>query len=170
MSTSDGGFLICGSSRVNNEIGTRSGFLMKLDSNGEYEWFRRYQPNTCDTGEEEDTYIYGVSELRDGGFALCGRYICDGRQELVTDAIVVITDKFGCIEPGCEKLVSVQKLSLNPIKIVTNPSNGSFHLTTNDANQISEIKVIDMQGREVKSKIEKRSESISLQIDAVPGL
>lgn len=176
VSTSDNGFVICGSSRMNNSVGTIGGFLMKLDSNGNYEWFRRYQPDTCNIveGASQDTYIYAVSELDNGGFVLSGRFICDGSLDhgggYFTPAIVIVTDESGCLEPGCQKTVGVAQQTTSNLKIAPNPSKGHFSILDDRVNEITQIYITDIQGRIVEYQREIGSKSINIKMNTVSGL
>ena len=154
IKTFDGGLAICGNAYVDTEIGYESGFLMKLDDSGEVSWFRNYQVDSSspDNGLKQKTYVYGVSELDNGGFVMSGRYISPPSPEYpgaFNSALSIITDEYGCIEPGCQNKVSVDKIELSGFKVVPNPSHGIFRILGDSLTDIVSIKITTMNGQTI---------------------
>ena len=154
IKTKDGGYAICGHNSIDNEVGYEVGFLLKLDSLGTVSWFRRYQVDSSspDNGLKQKTYVYGVSELDNGGFVMSGRYISPPSPEYpgaFNSALSIITDEYGCIEPGCQNKVSVDEIELSGFKVVPNPSNGIFRILGNSLTDIVSIKITTMNGQTI---------------------
>ncbi|MCC6410864.1 MAG: gliding motility-associated C-terminal domain-containing protein [Saprospiraceae bacterium] len=61
--TSDGGFIVCGSSRPSSG-GVTGGLYLKFDASFNLEWSRNYRDGF--------TVVYDIQQLDDGGFIACG--------------------------------------------------------------------------------------------------
>ena len=151
ISTKDKGFAICGNSYVENEVGDEAGFLIKLDSLGEVSWFRRYQvDSSASTSTQfQKTYIYGISQSNNGSFLMSGRYISPPSTEYpfgYNTALSIITDEFGCIEPGCQKLNDVKEFESHRLLLVPNPSSGDFSIKGGSINNIESVDILTMSG------------------------
>lgn len=61
--TSDGGFIYCGSKLVSN--GNRDGFLLKVDAQGNKQWYKTYGGKLVD-------HLFDVLQTQDGGYIAVG--------------------------------------------------------------------------------------------------
>jgi hypothetical protein len=106
--TSDGGFVITGSTNSNNPLG--DAFLLKTDFDGDEVWFKTY-------GDSSDSETgYRVKELSDGGYIISG-HTADTSSN-TTDVLLIRTDELGNLiwlktfgETGSEYGYSVQEVS-----------------------------------------------------------
>ena len=85
--TSDGGFVICGSSTIG--YGYSAAFLLKTNSLGDTLWTKSFLGN-------RGSYGYCVEQTTDGGYILAGE-ISDSLSTEVRDVLLVKTDPFGDI-------------------------------------------------------------------------
>jgi len=176
IKTNDGGFALCGNNYVENEVGYEAGFLMKLDSEGDVSWFRRYQVDSAtpyDTNQKQKTYVYGLSQLDNGGYAFSGRYISPPAPEFdggpFNSALSIITDEYGCVKSGCQDVVGIAEvedgmsLTLRP-----NPSQGSFTVPL-----IKEAKVISLlntKGEVLQQLYDIKESRVLMHTDVPSGL
>jgi len=154
----DGSILLVGSSRDNGKYGYDVGFLLKLDGNGKYQWYRQYEIsiNKPYTVGKENIFCYGVTKLAKGGYALAGEYRSDPSDSFPTGTqrgLVLFVDSFGCLEPGCEVN---DKIGIDEVQakqeyftVYPNPSNGNVQITSSNNQKPDKIAVFDMQGRVV---------------------
>lgn len=103
----DSSILICGTTSNSKEAiySDQQGFILKLDKNGEYMWYRQHELSvaTPHNGGKENIYIYGITTLKNGGYALAGEYRSDPSDSFPTGTqrgLVLFLDSFGCMEPG----------------------------------------------------------------------
>jgi hypothetical protein len=84
--TSDNGFIICGQTK---SYGNTAGdaWLVKMDVSGNVEWSKKYGD-----GNINGEVSYDVTQLSDGGYALCGAHMFSAG---VTQGFVVRTDNQG---------------------------------------------------------------------------
>jgi len=73
--------------------GDNDGFIVKLDSTGALQWARTY-------GGEGADYLWQISQLPSGGFAVAGHSASAGSAG-AEDAFVLHTDEYGRV-PGCQ--------------------------------------------------------------------
>jgi hypothetical protein len=154
----DGSILLVGSSRDNGKYGYDVGFLLKLDGNGKYQWYRQYEIsiNKPYTVGKENIFCYGVTHLAKGGYALAGEYRSDPSDSFPAGTqrgLVLFVDSFGCLEPGCEVN---DKIGIDEVQakqeyftVYPNPSNGNIQITSSNNQKPDKIEVFDMQGRVV---------------------
>ncbi|HYV90528.1 MAG TPA: hypothetical protein VE978_02050 [Chitinophagales bacterium] len=64
--TSDGGYIVGGDS-YNPNLYTIDAYLIRMDSDGNLVWYRKF-------GGSGDDYIYSVKQTNDGGFIAAGSY------------------------------------------------------------------------------------------------
>lgn len=154
----DGAIILVGSARGNGVYGYDLGFVLKLDKNGKYKWYRQYDITIAKPYAEgkENIFTYGVTKLVNGGYALAGEYRSDPSARFPNGTqrgLVLFVDSFGCYEPGCE---SNDKIGMDIVQekhqyfaVYPNPSTGTIHLEGYDNLKPVKIEVFDMQGREI---------------------
>ena len=138
------------------------GFLLKMDSEGQIEWFRQFTPYPYPENNPafyQYTHIHHVLKTSDGGFLCTGEYASassDQHPNGIQTAFALKVDAYGCLEEGCE-ITSVEELSItlsSPIKVWPNPVTGnSFNITSQLDLHIASIELIDVQGRKISSAV-----------------
>jgi len=98
----NGDIICCGRYKANQEY-IKDGWIVKFTSSGDSLWSRVI--NHDDSISEGFTYI---SQASDGGYYLTGYSWVPGDNS--SKAWIVKTDSFGCVVPGCEKVVSVEDI------------------------------------------------------------
>lgn len=158
----DGSILCVGSSRDNGKYGYDVGFLLKLDKNGQYLWYRQYELSiaTPYNGGKENIFSYGITALKNGGYALAGEYRSDPSDSFPNGTqrgLALFVDSFGCMEPGCHVNDKVGIEESRPFHsaqddffLYPNPSNGVLEIRSKLSKvKIKQVDVYDMQGRKV---------------------
>ncbi|MFT4521368.1 MAG: hypothetical protein ACI8ZN_000298 [Bacteroidia bacterium] len=114
-------------------LGSEYGYLLKLDSNGRYEWFRKYSKHIDKpyNNGSEFTHIVGSTQLRSGGYILSGEYRSHPSDSFpggVQQAILFKVDEHGCEVPGCQEKDAIEAVApLNSdFTVFPNPSDGWF--------------------------------------------
>jgi len=167
--TSDGGYIMLGYGYDGVTMGFT--FMIKLDENGEEEWFKQYVP----TIPFHTANGWDVEITPDGGLAFVGNFV-----ELDDEGIggaqntwVVKTDGCGEVEfNGCAYTVDVEesKIKINNLKVWPNPANALLNLEyTGNAHS---VELIDLYGKTVLSKpVTGNQHLFELMIgDIAPGL
>lgn len=159
-SKKDGGLIIVGQIIDKSD----EAFLMKLDENGNFKWFRKYWiqfSKPKQEGWKEKLFLYGVTELDNGNFALAGEYRSPGSDSFpngTQQAIVLFVDSFGCLEPGCHKTDGIA--TLKPIQksfiVYPNPSTGAYTIKAKNNQRINKIEIYDALGRTVNFRFENQ--------------
>jgi hypothetical protein len=152
-----GNILLVGSARDNGKYGYDIGFLLKLDKNGQYLWYRQYELSiaTPYNGGKENIFSHGITALKKGGYALAGEYRSDPSDSFpngTQKGLVLFVDEYGCMEPGCQendnigvrKFEATQKL----FKVFPVPSNGYIDIRSDTRGlRLKKAEVYNMQGR-----------------------
>lgn len=166
-SLDDGSFLIvndAGFTEVNGTgpDGKLMGCLLKLDSNRDSLWRMTYtyynNPPEIQFATFAKHYLLDSKPTPDGGF-VCSGWIEQQQQDpnpfLQTPWLFKV-DSLGCLEPGCQD-VGVSEIVIglqNTMSLYPNPTYSIAKITFSFPSdyappQISDLVVIDMQGREV---------------------
>jgi hypothetical protein len=155
METVDGGFIL---------VGTRGieGLSIKVTEDAEYVWHRFYHPPGItweEHGADVKMEILGMSATSDGGFIMAGEYLADPGTFFpngIQSAFALKVDEYGCLEPDCQLAdtlgTSIAEAELPEINMYPNPVGEVLYIEVVDINhQISDIRIIDMLGRESSS-------------------
>ena len=166
-SLDDGSFLIVNDAGFTEANGTGPdgklmGCLLKLDSNRDSLWRRTYtyynNPPEIQFATFAKHYLLDSKPTPDGGF-VCSGWIEQQQQDpnpfLQTPWLFKV-DSLGCLEPGCQD-VGVTEIVIglqNTMSLYPNPTYSIAKITFSFPSdyappQISDLVVIDMQGREV---------------------
>ncbi len=155
IQTEDSSIIIVGNTLDNGSNGDYMGFILKLDKNGAYQWYRRLELNINGGGGEERLYINGVTEMDNGSFALAGEYrseVSDSFPLGIQRGVIILADEFGCIEPGCELKDNVGDLTHKSFtSVYPNPSTGKITVITQLGDPL-EIMVYSVSGQLVQSE------------------
>ncbi|MBI1306870.1 MAG: hypothetical protein GC181_09705 [Bacteroidetes bacterium] len=171
----DGGYLIVGRSFYSETFGEQVGFMLKLNSKGEFVWYRKYQHHVCTpySGGFEITRILGVTELSNGNIVLAGEYISapsDSFPKGFQSGITFFTDQYGCLMEDCEKPSfindSVQHYS-NRTKVFPNPSSdGDIHISNSDSIK-REFWLFDVKGALIHFGNYVHDTSFSIEVNGI---
>ena len=89
--------------------GNKAGTIFKTDSNGNILWQRYYYTSY------HDHYLYTIKHTIDGkGFLMTGICLDTTAVKGAQNGWLIVTDSFGCIQPGCQLHDLVQEI--NPFK------------------------------------------------------
>ncbi len=152
----NGDLVFVGYSRDNGKYGYDVGFSLKLDKNGNFKWYRQYEVTVAGpyNSGEENIFLYGISKLRNGGYALCGEYRShpsDSFPSGCQKGVVLFVDSFGCMEPGCQKNDNIGVAELQAAKslfsVYPNPSSSEFHILNTKSQTPNRLEVYDAYGR-----------------------
>mgnify|MGYP006125654993 CR=1 FL=1 len=156
----DSNIIIVGNTRDYGTNGYDLGYALKLDKFGEYQWLRQYEINISkpDGNGQEKLFLNGVTELKNGSFALAGEYRSDPSDSFPNGTqrgVVLFVDEFGCLEPGCQLTDGVAELQTKQavFRVYPNPSSGQIEVRSERLDiRLKKIEVFDMQGMLVYSQ------------------
>lgn len=66
LQTSDGGYVVSGTTNSTSKNGSFEAFLFKTDENGTLQWFKTY-------GDGNNSFIYSMTNTSDGGYTITGK-------------------------------------------------------------------------------------------------
>jgi hypothetical protein len=161
--TSDGGAVVSGG-RYGWFFDTYS-WLMKIDAEGNEEWYREYTYETCD----DCTNIFGdIESTPDGGYIMAGHFVnyaVDPR----TSTWLVKVDACGDLEwQGCEPL-SVPERRGQSFTVYPNPSRGQFTVETSTQSRAKSWGIFDLSGRQVAQGSEASVQQFSVDLSLPSG-
>ena len=141
IQTKDSAIVIVGNTLDKGTNGDYLGYILKLDKFGQYQWYRHLELNINGSpGKKERLYINGVTELKNGGFALAGEYRSEQSDSFpfgTQAGVMILTDEFGCMKPGCELKDNIQEVRKNDFVTVSpNPSSGTFNVKSRLPSQL----------------------------------
>jgi hypothetical protein len=177
----DSSILICGTTSNSKEAvySDQQGFLLKLDKNGQYLWYRQYELSiaTPYNGGKENIFSYGITALKNGGYALAGEYRSDPSASFPNGTqrgLVLFVDEYGCMEPGCQinDNISVDELkAANALfSVYPNPTSGRVQITSANKQIPEKVEVYDMQGRAVDYTLNNRLTSNQITLNSPSGI
>ena len=148
--TSDGGYVLSGSSRssdsdVTNNLGLTDIWILKIDDNGNLEWKKNY-------GGSGNDYCTDVRETMDGGFISTGFTSSDddfGNQVPPTLFGNLFIMKLAPLSVGLNESTGESK-----IRVFPNPNSGFFTVNTSLINTPLSIVVHDVNGKVIYTKTE----------------
>ncbi len=126
--TSDGGYIITGSTESFSTGGGYDVYLIKIDTYGNQQWYKTF-------GSINNDYGYSVQQTFDGGYIICGI-----RNENI---YLIKTDINGNTTNINE--IDISKL-ISKVDIYPNPTTG---LVSIKAERIKSIEVINLQGKQI---------------------
>ncbi len=182
----DGGYICCGEQNFPGNYDLHSsGWLLRLNVDGDSLWFRRY------TYGKENTYINNgildVTLCQDGGFIATGEVWDDPPNELQKIWVLKV-DSIGCEYAGCDSTVSVAEIGggeagkqggmeawgQGGLEVWPNPASGvlSAKCLGLSAGISYSLSIYDLFGREVrKIPVPDPGNDIQFSVeDFVPGL
>jgi len=156
----DGGFVMLGYGihphPTDSNLDTEFSYMLKVDENGEEEWYHEYLPPTLFL----NPWVYDLEVTPDGGYAFVGNFLQSEDPDssgwpipIAQHTWVVKTDRCGEVEfNGCVYTVDVEesKTQNNHLKVWPNPANALINLEfTVNAHS---VELIDLYGKTVLSK------------------
>jgi len=160
--TPDGGFVMLGYGYDGVTMGFT--FMIKLDENGEEEWFKQYIP----TIPYHTANGWDLEITPDGGLAFVGNFF-----ELDDEGIggaqntwVVKTDGCGEVEyNGCAYTVGVNEAITNDKKLKMWPNPATTSLNLEYTGDVTKIELTDLYGKKVLSKAVNNEHLFELKIE-----
>lgn len=143
--TSDGGAVILGGRYgLNNDL---YAWILKVDVDGNQEWFQEYTYETCDNCWN---LLYDIEVAPDGGYVAAGNFnnsIVDVRD----NPWLLKVDACGELEwQGCAP-VGVEEKEPQSFSVYPNPSGGVINIVTESQTQLEAYAIYDLSGRNLDS-------------------
>jgi hypothetical protein len=143
LPTPDGGIIF---------VGTNPGYfynydawLQKVDSDGNEEWFKNVNYQTCNDCEN---ILYDIELAPDGGYIAAG-YFINWEVDPRSSTWLLKVDACGDLEwQGCSPL-NVPERKGQSFSIYPNPSTGRFTVETSSQNRVRAWRMHDLSGRQV---------------------
>lgn len=148
--TTEGGFILTGSSNIGTNGGTTNVSVFRTDSTGNILWTKEFGGNYADGGNE-------IMRTADGGYVLTGL----ANANTIGNGVMYLIkmDSTGTVNTPLS--IEPEYLSEVEISLYPNPSNGKIYLETEIANL--EIRVYNLEGKEVYSyKLVKGKNSLQV--------
>jgi hypothetical protein len=155
----DGGYICCGQQQEpgNNDF-LYFGWLLRLDSDGDSIWFRRYSYNNVDPFYDNE--LMDVSLAQDGGFIATGQVWDDDSLNGLQKIWVLKVDSLGCDSAGCDTTVGIKEQhggmkarGHGGMEVWPNPGREQIHVRLNmDDGRLNKdltLVIYDIFGREV---------------------
>jgi hypothetical protein len=150
-----------------------SGWILKLDSNGDSLWYRLYN---YFSGDGSLNNLYDIIPTYDSGFFACGGLFPIPPDTGIQSAWGLKLDSFGCEWEGCDTTVEVKEhggletwghgelyLWPNPTKTIVN-----CQLSNVDCRGDCSLVIYDIFGREVmKTSIIRQTSTLSINISSL---
>ncbi len=145
----DGSILFCGSA-WNNEISRFSGWLMKLDTDGNELWENKYHYFNNNESPGPISTLYDFQQTSDGGI------VCAGSAFGVfnhSDFWLLKLDEYGCEIPGCHVGIK-EKENTGKVFVYPNPAKEKIFVSIKSSNQQhafkeAVLKIYDVAGKEI---------------------
>jgi hypothetical protein len=157
----DGSIVSCGVYSDSTQFQSQwdaAGTLLKVASNGDSLWMRRYNnyvnnPNPSSYSET----LYGLVRTKDGGYITSGGVLNQPKSK----SWVIKTDSMGCVTAGCGSLINgtytattaidEQGYSKAGFKLYPNPAQDKLHLEWihSPSSEVVTLKVITLLGQVV---------------------
>lgn len=145
--TPDGGVIVLGWAYEPDYL--YYNWMMKVDANGNEEWFKTYTAEEC-TGCLN--FLQDIEVAPDGGYIGAG-YFEYWEVDDLRNSWILKVDACGDVEwQGCEPLGTTERQTAN-FTIYPNPSSGKFTLESDDL--ITAYRIIDLSGRVIDQKEEE---------------
>ena len=146
----DGNFIACGYNEQTtyqflNDTGLL-GLIMKIDNSGNLLWDRTYRSPIASNSYS----LNNIKKISDTTFIVCGAY----EQGSSTKGWILTINSFGCDSIDCLNAMSTKQILLNnQVKVYPNP--GSNYITITATQDVSEVKIFNVLGKEVIGTKEK---------------
>lgn len=155
IQTRDGGLAVAGETDYITSFGAHVGFLLKLDSNANFEWFRKYPLNISTPFDDGQvlSVLYDVYQNEDHTYVLTGEYFtasCDSFPKGAQLGMLLFVDQYGCLEPGCEQKDYIKgiKKRRNPVfTVFPNPSSGNLTIRGKDGIRPQKVEIFNAVGK-----------------------
>ena len=138
--TTDGGYILTGSSNISSSGGTSNVSVVKVDSTGNIRWTKEFGGIDTDKGNE-------ILQTTDGGFILTG--LANSNSTSTGVMYLIKMDSLGNTILPMSILQSHSRASA--IKLYPNPTNGTVTILTKIENSI--IHIYNLEGKEVQKQI-----------------
>lgn len=139
--TADGGAIILGRSYAG--FYSYYSWFMKVDSEGNQEWYQEYTYETCDDCRN---MLYDIELAPDGGYVAAGSF-ANWSIDLRQATWLLKIDECGDVEwQGCNPL-SVNEVEKKLFSVYPNPSVGRLFIDQSSANFSSRYEVFDISGK-----------------------
>ena len=172
--TYDGGYIVAGdifTGFLGYPNPWRSGWMLKLNSEGDSLWYRLY--NNIYGGQYDENYFYDVIPTTDNGFAACGE-VTGGSINYTQHAWAIKVDSMGCDTPGCATGTSVVELSPSGggrgevLMVWPNPASRELYVKCWEFGVKGDkvISVFNIYGRKVKEiKVPDGIEMVNIDVE-----
>ena len=169
----DGGYALAGSTRsYNPPWNDFSGWLMKINAQGDSLWAQLYSPKADTLSNLLDDYLWDVQLAPDGGFVLCGFGITEYIPDVSTqDAWMVKTDSLGntCHTTHCDS----SEFTFAPnianhqaaFSFYPNPTTAYLHVENIPNNSL--VSLLDINGKVLKQ--ETATEGLVWNTNSLPA-
>jgi len=162
----DGGFVMFGKANQNTIVGPGSAFLLKVNSQGQEEWYQTYLPPETDFHTPSG---YDLEMTPDGGMAFVGNYFSYEAMNYVT--WIVKTDACGeLVFNGCGPQVGVEeKTDLpNELRIYPNPANDIVQINwTCEASALVLYSTLGQQA--LRESVSPWQDALAVDLSALPS-
>jgi len=168
----DGSIIVCGSSPVDYNVTPGiSGWVMKLNTDGDELWYRSYA-NLY--GGQSENILNDIIPTSDKGFIACGFVLPEEPDTGVQEVWVIKLDSMGCDTPGCgtvgvsDHARSIDSKSAN-LHIFPNPASTQIMICSSVLVPRSSVFIYDLFGRlQDEIIITKGQNETKLDISAYP--
>ncbi len=164
LPTSDGGALILGG--YYGYFFDFNSWMLKVDSNGNEEWFDEYTYQTCNDCEN---LLYDIELAPDGGCIAAG-YFINWAEDPRSSTWLLKVDACGDLEwQGCSPL-NVPERKAQRFAVYPNPSAGRFTFETSTQTRASSYVVYDLSGRVVaQENVNAAGNAYQIELNAPSG-
>ncbi|MEA3479794.1 MAG: T9SS type A sorting domain-containing protein, partial [Bacteroidota bacterium] len=148
-----------------------SGWIIKIDANGDSIWYRTYEHIN---GKDSENRLKDIKPTDDNGYISCG-FIYPlppdtGRQ----DIWLLKLDSIGCDTPGCDPTVGIKDYHIGAadqvnIQIFPNPSKDLIYCQLSTVNCQLSILIVDIYGRKIDEiKIPEGQKEVEITVSSYP--
>ena len=139
---------------------TNSGFLLKINPEGEALWYREYECFPENDADLTYTKLYGLTPTSDGGFVMGGEYFSNAGSLFpagTQQGLVIKVDSMGCLVEGCEYTNIAHTINAINAEIFPNPSSTEITILLPEKIENAHCKIYDVKG------------SLCIDIDIIPS-
>jgi len=164
LPTPDGGAIFVGTNLGN--YFDSDAWLMKINSDGNEEWFKNVNYQTCNDCEN---VLYDIELAPDGGYIAAG-YFINNAVDPRSSSWLVKVDACGDLEwQGCQPL-SVPERYAQSFAVYPNPSAGRFTLESTTQAKVDAYSVYDLSGRlVVQEAVNALADGLQIELDVPSG-
>ena len=148
IATKDSNFMAIGYER-NKDIDPQYGMLMKVSQDMKILWKRLYRMSPPES-KIHDIFLDAIT-MPDSGFVLCGIAYGPLADSTYQNGWVIRVDSLGCLEPGCDTIISTASpISDEVAGITVFPNPTSDEITVQTEQIILGYRLVDLSGRVVQ--------------------